>query len=83
MAYNNNLCPLTWILFHTLTVKLKSEYYDTEKTELFNIIKSICNNLPCPYCRQHAMMIMKKVNINNFNTQKDLITLQIFSICFG
>ena len=44
MAYNNNWGPLTWILFHTLTIKLKPEYYDSEKTELFGIIKSICNN---------------------------------------
>ena len=73
MAYNNNWGPLTWILFHTLTIKLKPEYYDSEKTELFGIIKSICNNLPCPYCREHAKIVLTRVNINNFKTQNDLI----------
>ena len=70
---NNNWGTLTWILFHTLTVKLKDEYYNTEKEELFNLIKSICNNLPCPYCRQHARSVIINVNINNLKTKKDLM----------
>ena len=37
------------------------------------MIKSICNNLPCPYCRQHARMVMNRVNVDNFKTQNDLI----------
>lgn len=73
MTSNNNWGPLTWILFHTLTIKLKDEYYDTEKGELFELIKRICNNLPCPYCRHHARQVINNVNINNLKRKNDLV----------
>ena len=70
---SNNWGPLTWLLLHTLTIKLKDEYYDTEKEALFNLIKNICNNLPCPYCRHHARKVVNNVNIKNLKTKKDLM----------
>ena len=48
-----------WYLFHTLAYKLKQEESD-HANELFTIIRRICNNLPCPKCRQHAMQIVSK-----------------------
>lgn len=57
--------PPTWILFHTLAEKIKEEHFNTKKEELFNHIKQICFNLPCPECREHATRFMTKINISH------------------
>ena len=48
-----------WYLFHTLAYKLHSEE-SAHADELFKIFLQICNNLPCPKCREHAVKIMSK-----------------------
>lgn len=53
---------ITWLLFHTLAEKIKEEYFDESISILFKSIKSICFNLPCPYCAQHAREELAKVN---------------------
>jgi len=50
-----------WILFHTLAEKLKPEY-KAELGVLVSHITSICNNLPCPDCKDHASKIMAQSN---------------------
>ena len=50
----------TWVFFHTLAEKIKEENFDDEKIKIFNIIANICNNLPCPDCKLHASMYIKK-----------------------
>jgi hypothetical protein len=52
----------TWYLFHTLAQKLKPEYASVELPVLFEHIESICNNLPCPDCQEHARSAMLKAN---------------------
>ena len=69
---NNKWGPYTWILFHTLSHKLKDEYFQEEKDKLFDIIKSICYNLPCPYCREHAKGIISKVSIGSIKSKEEL-----------
>lgn len=49
----------TWFLFHTLAYKLKREH-EAHANEVFDIFRQICDNLPCPKCRQHATQIMSK-----------------------
>ena len=44
----------TWILFHWMSVQIKERYFVEERDNLVNIIKEICENLPCPSCRDHA-----------------------------
>lgn len=61
----------TWYLFHGLAHKLKPEYNDFSK-ELITCFYNICNNLPCDYCSNHAMHVMKKCNIQNINTKEKL-----------
>ena len=51
----------TWYLFHTLACKLKTEY-SNETTVLLSHIVSICNNLPCPDCQEHASKILSMTN---------------------
>jgi len=62
----------TWFLFHTLACKVKEEYFQQIKKELLNNIYSICANLPCPTCAQHAMDYMKSINFNTIKTKEDL-----------
>jgi hypothetical protein len=50
-----------WILFHTLAHKLKPEY-SSEVSILFSHINSICSNLPCPDCQEHATSFLSRVN---------------------
>ena len=51
-----------WYLFHTIAYKLKPEF-SSEVPIIFNHIKSICNNLPCPTCQSHATMVLSHVNV--------------------
>jgi hypothetical protein len=51
----------TWYLFHTLAYKLKPEF-SSEVHIIFQIIKDICNNLPCPVCQSHATLFLAHVN---------------------
>lgn len=52
----------TWYLFHTLAYKLKPEF-TSEVPIIFNHIKTICDNLPCPYCQAHATQFLAQVNV--------------------
>jgi hypothetical protein len=61
-----------WTLFHTLAEKIKSEYFSMVKGELLNMIFTICNNLPCPSCADHATQYMKGVNFNVINNKEQL-----------
>ena len=42
---------ITWYTFHSLAEKINDEKI---LIELYGQIRSLCNNLPCPYCIQHA-----------------------------
>lgn len=64
--------PCTWYLFHTLAEKIKDEEFDSMKSEIINITKTICNNLPCPSCQEHAKKKMSSLNINAIKTKDDL-----------
>lgn len=60
----------TWYLFHTLAYKLKPEY-EYEVKELYQQIVGICNNLPCPECKEHAVQLLNKVNTSIVTASKD------------
>jgi len=61
-----------WFLFHTLAEKVKEEHFSTIKGELLSTIYSICSNLPCPKCTEHAKEYMSKVNFQSIQTKTDL-----------
>jgi len=50
-----------WLLFHTLAIKLKPEF-NSETPILFSHIVTICNNLPCPDCQEHASNLLMRAN---------------------
>jgi hypothetical protein len=65
----------TWLLFHTLAHKIKDDHFDHMKLDILNIITTICNNLPCPNCANHATEYMKRVNYNSIKTKQELKNL--------
>ena len=52
----------TWYLFHTLAYKLKDNRHDIVAIMVEYII-TICNQLPCPDCKEHALRYLKIRNI--------------------
>jgi hypothetical protein len=62
----------TWFLLHTLAEKVKEEHFDTVKDGLFDVIKQICTNLPCPDCSMHATQYLSSVNFNAILSKNDL-----------
>ena len=61
-----------WFLFHTLAEKLKPEY-TSEIPILVSHITNICENLPCPDCKDHASSIMKSANKTNISKSKETL----------
>lgn len=64
-----------WFFFHTMTVKVKEESFLLVKTKLLEFIYSICVNLPCPICSEHAKEYLKNVNFLAIQTKEQLINL--------
>lgn len=64
--------PCTWFLFHTLAEKIKDDHFESNKVLLINMIKRLCDNLPCPECAGHARSQMNSLNITNIKSKEDL-----------
>ena len=62
-----------WFFFHTIAEKVKPESFAIIRVELLQLIVSICRNLPCPTCSQHATAYLANANINNIKTKEQLI----------
>jgi hypothetical protein len=63
---------VTWVLFHSLIENIKEETTPKFINEIFMNIKLICNNLPCPHCKDHAMSYLNKYKNYNFDTKQKL-----------
>ena len=61
--------PPIWALFHTMAEKVKEESFQLIGPQLFNLIKQICQNLPCPDCANHATAFLNKVNVKTIQTK--------------
>ena len=62
----------TWFFLHTIAHKVKPETFTEIRAELLRIIYTICTNLPCPDCSQHAKQYLNNINFNTINTREDL-----------
>ena len=69
---NNYWGEITWIFLHTIAEKIKEEEYHNERSQLLELIKTVCSNLPCPECKQHAVQYMKRVNVTYIARKIDL-----------
>ena len=59
----------TWYLLHGIAEKIKEDYYNEHKEDIIKILKDICYNLPCPYCRKNAIQYLKKQNFKLLKTK--------------
>lgn len=62
----------TWYLFHTIAEKIDNNYYRNNYMIIWDFIGDICENLPCPFCKTHAVNFIKSININNIKTKEGL-----------
>ena len=61
-----------WNLFHVLAHKIIPEHFFKIRSEIFEIIRMICYNLPCPDCANHAREYIGKVNFSSIITTEHL-----------
>ena len=47
----------TWYFLHTLVEKIDEHYYNVISNSVTNILVDLLKNLPCPYCKDHALAI--------------------------
>jgi hypothetical protein len=64
-----------WFILHTLSYKIKDDSFTLLRTELLKHIYTICTNLPCPDCSNHAKTYLGGINFNNIRTKSDLINM--------
>ena len=64
---------ITWVFLHTLSYKVHPEHYQQIKTVLWDHIKQLCSNLPCPDCASHATHFLKRINTPD--TKEQLIRI--------
>ena len=62
-----------WFFFHTIAEKVKPESFKIIRMELLQLITSVCRNLPCPTCSQHATTYLENINLNLIQTKEHLI----------
>jgi hypothetical protein len=62
----------TWTLLHMIPEKINYDNFVKNKDSIIRLIVTICSNLPCPTCSQHANEYMKKVNFIAIKTPEDL-----------
>ena len=69
--------PIIWKFFHTVAENIREENDGKLASEFFIHIRSICGNLPCPECTQHATSHIAKITPAMFKTKTDLRLLQV------
>lgn len=70
--------PPCWSIMHILATRIKEEDFENKKESLWFIINQICNNLPCPECRQHAVSLMRQTKKENILKSKDNLEIFLF-----
>ena len=64
--------PAVWALLHTLTEKVVDNRPPILYVGLFNTIKMICSNLPCPTCAEDSSRFLAKVPLDKVNTKQGI-----------
>ena len=71
----------TWYLFHALAEKINDTHFNKAYTKIISWVKLICLHLPCPYCAEHASMLLNKYSLlqphsqsttERFNNEKNI-----------
>ena len=61
-----------WIFFHTLAEFINEEYYLKNYKYIFEIIKEIMYQIPCPFCRSHALYKIRITKMNEIDNKEKL-----------
>jgi hypothetical protein len=61
----------TWFMFHTLAEKVLDTTFLQVREGLLDTVYSICVNLPCPKCAEHAKAHLNAINFNTIRTKED------------
>lgn len=64
--------PPTWMMFHTMAEKIDERFFAQNSLNILQLIQTICHNLPCELCSNHAKQYMNKVQFNTIRTKDDL-----------
>lgn len=64
-----------WTLFHTMAQKIDPKEFSRLRTEIFDLIRTVCNSLPCPDCSAHASQYVSQVNWSMIQSKEDLINM--------
>jgi hypothetical protein len=62
----------TWIFFHTFIEQINDNFYQQNCKTILQYIKNVCSVLPCPYCQEHAMEYMKRIQPKHVKTRKEM-----------
>ena len=64
-----------WTLFHTMAQKIDPKEFSRLRIEIIDLIRTVCNSLPCPDCTAHAAQYVSQVNWANIKTKEDLANM--------
>ena len=60
----------TWVFFHTIAEKINENFLKKNTTNVLRFIKLVCDNLPCPDCREHASHYLSSVKPHHIDTKE-------------
>lgn len=63
--------PPIWALFHTMAEKVNEADFAKIGPQMFNLIRQICRNLPCPDCANHATTFLNAVKPSSIKTKNE------------
>ena len=64
-----------WILVHFVCEFIDINYFNKHKLEVFNMLKTLCCNVPCPICSKHASNYLRKIDPRRIDTKNKLRVL--------
>lgn len=62
----------TWYFLHCLAEKIQDDAFPSIRIEILNVIYTVCANLPCPDCANHASEYLKSINYKMIQTKEQL-----------
>ena len=75
MVHINVWGPIYWRLIHVIVFALPDDVVVSEKLEIVSILKSICVNIPCPTCQEHATAFMNRIRWTLVRNKWDFLKL--------
>ena len=69
---NKPWATYTWYLFHTIGQRINPIYFKNNRIMCLSLIYNICDILPCPICKEHAVKYLISSNFRNIATKQEL-----------